>query len=184
MENYEFRKINEKVLQKRFSNYVLGIDAGGTNTNLAVGGVENSKPVLLYSLNFKTKDLDSLTSAINSVLDFSKETYNIGIYYACIGAAGIVSESNDYAELTNVKRTLSAKEIISKTNLKDVFIINDFQAIGFGINLLDLDDPKDIIRIQSSSRTSKEHYQTRAVVGAGTGLGKSVLVYNKALKLF
>ena len=77
MENYEFRKINEKVLQKRFSNYVLGIDAGGTNTNLAVGGVENSKPVLLYSLNFKTKDLDSLTSAINSVLDFSKETYNI-----------------------------------------------------------------------------------------------------------
>lgn len=184
MREYKFKKINENTLQKRFPNYILGVDAGGTNTTFAIAGVENNKPVLLYSLNFKTKNLNSLTSAISKVLDFSKEKYDIDVFHACIGAAGLVSESNDYAELTNVKWNISTKEIINETNLQNVFIINDFQAIGFGINLLDLNNPNEIAKIRPSNRKSEEYYQTRAVIGAGTGLGKSILVYNKTLKLF
>jgi|GEM_PF-223923 len=184
MEKYKFKNFNENTLQRSFSDYILGVDVGGTNTTFAVAGVKNNEPILLYSLNFKTKNLDSLTSAINTALDFSKEEYDIDVFYACVGAAGLVSELNNYAKLTNVRWDISAKEIIDKTNLADIFIINDFQAVGFGINFLDLNNPNDVIVIHSSNKTSKKNYQTRAVVGAGTGLGKSILVYNKALKLF
>lgn len=182
--NNGLRNFNEKNLHKKFSNYVLGADVGGTNITLVIAGVENNKPVLLYSLNFKTKELDSLIPAIETTLDFFKKKHDIDVTHACIGAAGTISESNDYAELTNVEWNISAKEITNKTSLQDVFIINDFQAIGFGINFLDLDNPQDVIKIRSSNRYTISHPQTKVVIGAGTGLGKSILIYNKNINAF
>ena len=57
---YIVKNFNEKMLKENFSSYVLGVDIGGTNTNLGIAGVKNSKPILLFSLNFKSKKLNSL----------------------------------------------------------------------------------------------------------------------------
>ena len=56
MTDFSIKKFNEKMLQTKFPSYVLGVDIGGTNTNLVIAGVEQSRPVLLFSLNFKSKE--------------------------------------------------------------------------------------------------------------------------------
>ena len=167
------------MLKEKFSNYVLGVDIGGTNTNLGIAGVKNSKPVLLFSHNYKSKKLDSLVPAVENTLTYSKKNYDIEVDFACIGAAGVVSPSNDSAQLTNVKWDVSSKELTKKTSLCSVYIINDFQTIGYGLNLLDSKNRNDIYQVRSGKSKMRLSNATKAIIGAGTGLGKSILTYDK-----
>jgi len=179
MELYAVRKSDGEILQKSFSSYVMGVDVGGTNTNLGVAGIKDNKPFLLFSLNFKTKELDSLVPAIKQALEYSKKEHDINIGVACIGAAGVVSDSKEHVELTNINWNISAREIIKNTSLNEIFIINDFQAIGYGINLLDINNANDIYVVKSKNVRSDS---AKAVIGAGTGLGKSILVFDENIK--
>jgi glucokinase len=183
MINYSVKFFNEERLNQKFNNYVLGVDIGGTNTNLAIAGVEQNKPILLFSLNFKSRDIESLIPAIDQALDFSKNKYDINIDHACIGAAGVVSSSRDYAELTNVEWNVSTKDLIEQTSLKSAFLINDFQAVGYGINFLNLEEQKDIFKVRDC-KTDISSNDTRAIIGAGSGLGKCILIYDKNADAF
>jgi glucokinase len=167
---------NDKNQNENFSSYVLGIDVGGTNTNLAVAGIKNSKPILLFSINFKTNELDSLVPAINKTLTYAKTNYDIETDFACIGVAGVVSNNNDYCKLTNANWDVSSEDLISKTALNSVYIINDFQTVGFGLNLLNHNNENDIFTIKTGKTNPQS---TKIIIGAGTGLGKSILIYNK-----
>jgi len=172
--NYNVNKIGDN-----FSDYVLGIDIGGTNTNLAIAGICNKKPNLLFSHNYKTKKLESIIPAIEDVLNYINKNFKIEVNFACIGAAGIVSSSNDFVQLTNAKWSVSSKKIINKTSLNFVYIINDFQAIGYGLNLLDPENKDDIYTIRHGKNNFYKSKSTRAIIGAGTGLGKSILTYEE-----
>jgi glucokinase len=176
---YNMKNFNEKMLKEKFSSYVLGGDIGGTNTNLGIAGVKNSKPILLFSLNFKSKELDSLVPAIDKTLTYAKNNYDIEVDFACIGAAGVVSPSNDSAQLTNVQWNVSSKELTNKTSLHSIYIINDFQTIGYSVNLLDPNNRNDIFQVRSGKNDMKSPTATKAIIGAGTGLGKSILTYDE-----
>jgi len=169
----------QDTLKEKFPYYVLGIDIGGTNTNLGIAGVKNSKPFLLFSHNYASKKLDSLVPAIQETLIFAKNKYKIEVDIACIGAAGVVSPSNDSAKLTNVQWNLSSKELINKTSLNSVYIINDFQTIGYGLNLLDPNNKNDIYQVRFGKSNIISSKETKIILGAGTGLGKSILTYDK-----
>jgi glucokinase len=114
--NYVTKEYNFRG-EKDFTSYVLGIDVGGTNTNLGVAGIKNKRPTLLFSLNFKSQELPSLVPAIKDALIYAKEKYNAEIKNACIGAAGVVSPNKDYAELTHVKWSVNTKELLNETTL-------------------------------------------------------------------
>jgi len=178
MKDYEIKIFNENKLKNNFSKYLLGVDIGGTYTNIAVAGVEKNKPALLFSFNFESKKINSLIEPLDEILTFSKKNHNINIKYACIGAAGVVSSKNDFAKLTKLQWDVNVKEIIKKTTLKKAFIINDFQAIGYAINILDEKNQFDIYKIRSD-KTNENNYETKALIGAGTGLGKSILYFDK-----
>ena len=178
--NYKTRYFNTNQIEK-YKTFVLGIDIGGTNTNLAIAGIENKKPFLIFSLDFKSQEINSIVPAINATLGFAKENYNIKECYGCIGAAGVVDSDQKKATLTNVEWDIDTDEIIKNTNLKKVFIINDFQAIGYGINLLDHNNSNDIVKIKSGEYSNKN---IKAIIGAGTGLGKSILFYDDQLKSY
>jgi glucokinase len=173
IKNYKKESINDE-----FSDYVLGIDIGGTNTNLAIAGIKDKKTYLLYSHNYKTDKLDSIIPAIDNILTFTKNEYNIEIDFACIGAAGIVSSSNDFVKLTNANWSISSNEIKNRTSLNSVYIINDFQAIGYGLNLLSSENKEDICTIRQNNINLDESKPAKAIIGAGTGLGKSILNYD------
>ena len=106
MEKYSMKIFNEKFLKEDYSSYILGVDIGGTNTNLCIAGVNNLKPILLFSFNFKTTNLDSIVLPVKSILEYAKTNHDIQVDYACIGAAGVVSQKNDHAFLTNAMASL------------------------------------------------------------------------------
>lgn len=179
-----FIKADETILKEKYSSYVLGGDIGGTNTNLVVAGVKNSKPNLLFSLNIKSNNLDSLIPAIEKIITYARSNYGIELNIACIGAAGVVSPSNDFAQLTNVSWNVSTKELIDNTSLESVYVINDFQTIGYGLNLLDHNNENDIFQVRAGNRNLEYLTFTKAIIGAGTGLGKSILTYDKQFKAY
>ena len=177
--DYETKLIDIDSSGLDFSSYVLGVDIGGTHTNLGIAGIKNKKPVLLFSLKFTSKELESLTPSIVQTLNYAKNEHNIDVYDACIGAAGVVSLTKDFADLTNVNWNVSTKEIIENTSLKDAFIINDFQAIGYGINLLDHSNKNDIFQVRQETNKKYITHRNRAIIGAGTGFGKCILFYDQ-----
>jgi glucokinase len=58
------------------------------------------------------------------------------------------------------------------TGLETLFLINDFEAVALGLELL---PQKDIITINHGVRRKHANY---GFIGAGTGLGKSVMVWH------
>lgn len=175
------RFINKKMLNEKFSYYVLGIDVGGTNTDLAVAGIKNSKPILLFSTHYYTSELSSLIPEINDILTYAKTNFEMDIDLTCIGAAGVVTSTNDYCKLTNANWDVSAEVLKKETALKSVFIMNDFQLVGYGLNLLDPNNKNDLFSIITGSNNP---FFTKVILGAGTGLGKSILIYNENFKAF
>ena len=156
----------------------MGIDIGGTNTNIGIAGITDIKPELIFSINFKSDKLNSLIPVIVESLEYAKKNYNIETDRACIGAPGIVSPSNDSAKLTNLKWNINSRDILDKTDLNSIYIINDFQALGFGINFLDSNKNNflDIRKIKEENKTKKLN---KALIGAGTGFGKCLLIYDE-----
>src|SRR5699024_7871809 len=78
-------------------------------------------------------------------------------------------------EATNLAWRLNAKQLQTRFKLPQVALINDFQAMGSGIECL---KPDDFAVLQSG-----ESKQTapQALIGAGTGLGQALLVWQDQL---
>jgi glucokinase len=138
-----------------YSKFVLGGDIGGTNTILAIAGVKKKKIDLLFILYFQSQKLRSLIPALNKTLALASEK-GIRVSDACIAGAGPVKKNK--IKLTNVKWNISKKEILKKTSLKKLKLLNDFEAIGYKLN------KKDAL-----------------IIGAGTGLGVSIVKNKKVI---
>ena len=182
MSEFTVKTYDETLLKSKYDSYVLGADIGGTNTNLAIAGIKGLKPQLLFSCHFKTQKLESVIPSINKTLEYAAEKHGITIEYACIGAAGVVNASKYFVKLTNASWNISKKEILEKTLLKNILLLNDFQIIGYGINLLNPNNQNDIFQIRQTPEIST--HTTKAIIGAGTGLGKSILIYDKNLNAY
>ncbi|MGQ4001444.1 glucokinase [Francisellaceae bacterium CB299] len=152
--------------------HILSGDIGGTNTRLEVSFIENGKTESVAIRKYKGANFNCLTDVIAT---FLKETDLVGkIDSACLAVAGFVS--NGEVEVTNLPWMVSEQYLseglgITKDKVK---VINDFEAIGYGIE--SLDDKKDIITIQKGKRDDDT---LSAVVGAGTGLGMCLVSYDK-----
>lgn len=176
--DYGVKTYSEQINNSDFSSLVLGVDVGGTNTNLGVAGVKDNSLKFLFSLSFKSKELNSLIPAVSETLTYASNKYDIVVEDSCIGAAGVVSPSQEYVKLTNVAWDVNSEELVQKTPLKSAVIINDFQTIGYGINLLDCKNPNDIFIVKSEQKKNQK-MATKSILGAGTGLGKSILTYDE-----
>ena len=156
----------------KYNDFVLAGDIGGTNTNLCIAGA-GKKPDLLFSMHFKSSELESLIPAVKEMLKYAKEKHGIKVRNGCFAVAGPVSDG--YARTTNIKWDVNAEDILRKTGLKRAILINDFQAIGYGISFI---GKKDLFVVRKGKSKGN-----KAIIGAGTGLGKSVLIFDgKAYK--
>ena len=172
------KKEHMKISKKDYTYFILGADVGGTNTNLGIFGIKNRFPTLLASLHFKSKELRWLHNAINETLNYMQKNYKISITKACIAAAGVLSHKKDYVKTQNLPWDISKKELLKKTKLKKILIVNDFEAIGYSINML---SKNDVAVIKKAKRIPKAPI---AVIGAGTGLGKTTLIYSEQYKSY
>lgn len=166
----------------QYDEFLLGADVGGTTTNIAIGGIIHKNVELLFSLNFETKNLSSFLPALQQTLSFAKDEYGIELSAGCIGAAGIVSEDHSFVDLTNIPWNIDTKKILKNVSLTSLFILNDFQVLGYSLNTVDLTDETEIIPVRKTNTNYLK--EPRVLLGPGTGLGKTVLRFDSKNELY
>ncbi len=157
---------------------ILVSDIGGTNSNFGIFQLLDGSYQLLLSLHAKSKEVTNFADLIADISEYVKDKYKITIKRACLAAAGPISHDRTFVKPTNLTISLDTKEICQKAQLDCAFLVNDFEVIGYGIDRI---DPKDLVMVNSGQIREKEH---KAIIGAGTGLGKCIMFYNSALSRY
>ncbi|MBD3231754.1 ROK family protein [Candidatus Dependentiae bacterium] len=170
--NVPIKKLNNK------KKLILVADIGGTKTRFAVIDLDSKSKQLFLYVVLQSSKIKDFVKVINEVLKQLRNKYKLHITVGSFAAAGKISQNQEILKLTNVNITLNSKEILEKTNLKKVFLLNDYQAAAYG--LLNL-DKNDFVQINKGENLNEE---TKVVVGAGTGLGQGVLFYNNCYKKY
>jgi glucokinase len=157
-----------------YKEFVLAIDMGGTNTSVGVFGVINRKRFRhIYSFFYDSQKIRNAETFIKGVIDGIYKEQKIKITKCCLSAAGPID--GDVCKLTNADLVIDSRKVMKKTGLRRFSVINDFQAIGYGIEPMELFDRKSFSLIKRGKKVKRT---LKAVIGAGTGLGKSFLIYD------
>ena len=139
---------------------ILAADIGGTSTRLRlVHGAET-----IDEKDYSSQEYPDL----NSILDkFIRANSPVDLQTACIAVAGPVRDGK--ARVTNLPWEVHESLIGEDFSIPKVRIINDFEAIGYALAKL---QPNDFYELQAGSPDS---VGTRALIGAGTGLGVAIV---------
>jgi glucokinase len=174
----------KKFKKEDYAGFVLAGDVSATNTGLSIAGVTKDVLEPLFVLRFKSQEMSGIIDAINETLKFAYDKYGIAVSNACLSPAGPINAERSYCKLTNVTWDIDVKKVLSGTLLSSVSLINDFEAIGFGIPFLD--DKKDLLELPHPGKHSPPVVPNavKGIVGAGTGLGKAILIFNEKKSLY
>lgn len=141
----------------------LVADIGGTNARFALSG---SRAELTRLRQFRTADYADFDAALSAYLDFCGPELVQRIRSARICAAG--PSSGDCVRLTNADWVLECDRIASQLDADDVLLVNDVEAVG---HLLPLLDEFDLPFVSGLPQRFKP--ASRVVLNIGTGLGCS-----------
>lgn len=155
---------------------ILAGDIGGTKTLLQICEIREMADAeqgvshrVVAEQRFDSQAYDRFETLLQAFLA-QQSQYRKTIGAACFGIAGPIKE--DIARVTNLPWVISAANLESETGIPHISLINDFQAIGYGIEGLGDDD---LITLQQGVPLM---HGVRAVIGAGTGLGEGFLVWH------
>jgi glucokinase len=150
----------EKLFKIFKKNYLVA-DVGGTNTRICI--IDDKHEILYKQVLDSAKPFDELLKEFLSSTEAKKYKINSG----CIAIAGPIDGERKTAQLTNNPMHID-KEPIERLINKKILLINDFEATGFSVNGLRKDQYTELT--QSGRKDG-----SIAVIGAGTGLGMSIL---------
>lgn len=150
---------------------ILAGDIGGTKTILQVLHLDGSSlhASVLHEKRFESQAYSEFDDLFKEFIDSCGDQLAGTIQAACIGVAGPVDDT--VAEVTNLPWRIDSQSLQQTFNIVNVRLINDFQAVGYGISSL---SDIDISVLQEGVYQSNG---TRAVIGAGTGLGQGILTW-------
>jgi len=145
---------------------VLAGDVGGTNARLAVVEVAAGVTQIVYERRFPTRGTPGLAPIVREFLAGAGPTPQ----RACFGIACPVVDGD--CRTPNLPWTVNARALAADIGIADTYIINDFDAVGYGLSRL---APADLVTLQPGVRAPRG---TIALIGAGTGLGEGFLVWD------
>ncbi len=154
--------------------YLVG-DIGGTNSNFGIGQIGSTAGTLMRSLHVKTSTVNDFTALVAYLLRYVQEHYGITVKHACFAVAAAIMPPARRAVLTNAQLTVDADELLRIAGLTSITLVNDFEVIGYGIDLI---APENRVQVQKGK---VDQHGNRALLGAGTGLGASILHWVPAL---
>lgn len=147
---------------------ILAGDIGGTKTILQISQYANHKFAVLAEERFESNSFASFDEILDRFVNHHQELGS-NLASACVGVAGPVD--NQQANVTNLPWQLDSGALASKFAIPRFTLINDFQAVGYGIEQL---DAADLTTLQVGMAVDRG---VRAVIGAGTGVGHAVLAW-------
>lgn len=143
---------------------ILGGDIGGTKTLLRL--VEDEQD--LYEARFESAKWLGFQPLLKEF--FRVAPTGPAPESACFAVAGPVKDGRSV--LTNLPwKDLNAEEISKHFGIPKVSLINDFHAVGIGISVL---PQEDFACLQVGRRKPRA---PQVVLGAGTGLGQGILIW-------
>ncbi|MBN1544858.1 glucokinase [Candidatus Woesearchaeota archaeon] len=169
-----------------YDSFVLGGDVSATNTSLSIAGVKGKSIEPLFILRFRSQETKGISEALNETLKFAAEKHGINVSKACLSPAGLISPERDFCKLTNIPWSIDVKKVLGETMLGSIALVNDFEAIGFGIPFLDEKDKDDLVELAHPGKRMPKPVPkaVKGIVGAGTGLGKALLFYHEDKKSY
>ncbi len=137
-------------------------------------GIRGNKFEVLYQHRLSTTSAKNFSELVYEFL-INARLAGFKANIACFAVAGPVEYGEGYqkVKMTNTMLVIDTRELKKSTPLGTILLINDFEAISYAINVL---SKKDLITLNKGRRVRKG---ICAVLGAGTGLGKNILYYQK-----
>ena len=145
---------------------VLAGDAGGTKTILAVAEGDAASFRIVAEQRFTSRDYPGLAPMVEQLLEGGKHE----VAAACIGVPGAVASGA--CRTPNIPWVITENELSTQTGIGHVRLVNDFVAAAAGVLVLSSDS---LCALQAGAPQATG---TRAVLGAGTGLGQAILVWD------
>jgi glucokinase len=157
---------------KQLKNHIcLVADIGGTNARFAIASMDDDSPnfaanEILYPQTIAVADHKNIEAAITAYIKQLPEEFKPTMASLAVASAVV----DDQVNFTNSGWSFSTKQLQAKLNFDEVFVINDFAALAWGLPKIKPDELKvlnaDIDK--SSLLSGQENY---VVLGPGTGLG-------------
>ncbi len=145
---------------------VLVGDIGGTKTVLAQAACSGDQIHLRAVQRYTSADFATFDALLRDYL----ATQPSAFHRAAFAVAGPVS--NDQCETTNLPWRLNAAELAAQCQLEKVGLLNDLEAVAWGIPALTADQLL-VLQTGNSDQTGNA-----VVVAAGTGLGQAGLFWD------
>jgi glucokinase len=142
-------------------------DIGGTKTNLAIAEVDEPGVRLSGERRYPSGDFDSLDAIVGSYLKDVGTTCE----RAAFAVAGPVQD--DRSKTTNLPWELDGRRLEQALGLPTVRLLNDLEAVAWGIPAL---GPDDVAELHAGDGTAGN----ACVVAAGTGLGEAGMFWDGA----
>ncbi len=153
---------------------ILAGDIGGTKSILGLFRADpaGGRPALLYRAMYKSGEQERLSGLMRLFLDEAAAAVECSgsdsIETACLGIAGPVVEQR--TDTTNLPWTVDGASLMRELGLGRLRLINDLEATGYGISMLDED------RILTLSPGEPDPMAPAVLAAAGTGLGEAILI--------
>lgn len=155
---------------------LLAGDIGGTKTILRLVKVQDEsikdRTALqtLHETRYVSAEFVDLVPMVQRFLETATQQlgYEPLPQKACFAIAGPVV--NDTSELTNLDWSLDARRLEQELGLDQIHLINDFEAVGYGVIGL---TSADLYTLQEGKPKANAPI---AIIGAGTGLGQGFLI--------
>jgi glucokinase len=153
--------------EPRDNLFVLAGDIGGTKTNMGLFSVAKGPLSPVAVETFSSAKEPNLSRIVRQFLD----RHPASIAGACFGVAGPVVKG--CVKTTNLPWDVSEDEIKKEFTFQHVRLVNDLTATAMAIPLLPMKD------FQPLNRARAEKGQDLSLIAPGTGLGLSLISYQK-----
>ncbi len=144
---------------------IVSGDIGGTKTRLALVEVTGQRVVLLKQARYISRDYANFEQVLQQFL----EQVDARVVLA-LGIAGPIKGRR--VETTNLPWVIDADELVQRFALAGCYLLNDLEAIAWGIPAL---NQEDVCVLQAGDENAQGN---RAVIAAGTGLGQAGLFWD------
>ena len=145
---------------------LLAGDIGATKTSLAIYSAQAGARAPLTEATYASARYPHLESLLSEFLDQA----NLPVERAVLGVAGPVVGGR--ATITNLSWTIDEAQLQAALKLSSVQLLNDLQAIGYGVPFL---QPEDLHTLNEGQPVPGGAI---AVIAPGTGLGEAFLTWD------
>lgn len=147
---------------------ILAGDIGGTHVRLRIVARRGGAAVVERDGRYASAGFPDVDTVLREFLGDEASSLDAG----CLAVAGPVetTATGQRVPVTNLPWVIDSGVLAQSLGLRRLRLINDFEAIGYGIDTL---APSAFLELQAGTATRRD---ARAVIGAGTGLGQAILI--------